>query len=151
MADLLPRNRVLKIQHRSEETPAKSFLVCVRLRQRSLLLLRGLFTHKSLRDDPLKIKRLHSFFTTVSSKLSNSLPTFSEIIMKSYFCILIALCIVLQTVQAAEMGSRARRQSENLITLHIPKDLLNQLLESMLGQGGIGDILRNILGNGGGN
>ncbi|GFU96232.1 hypothetical protein TNCV_4516401, partial [Trichonephila clavipes] len=39
-----------QIQHRSEETPAKSFLVCVRLRQRSLLLLTGLFTHKSLRD-----------------------------------------------------------------------------------------------------
>ncbi|GFS77962.1 hypothetical protein TNCV_2028321 [Trichonephila clavipes] len=51
MADLLPRNRVFQIQHRSEETPAKSFLVCVRLRQRSLLLLTGLFTHKFLRDE----------------------------------------------------------------------------------------------------
>ncbi|GFW47511.1 hypothetical protein TNCV_4798941, partial [Trichonephila clavipes] len=39
-----------QIQHCSEETPAKSFLVCVRLRQRSLLVLTGLFTHKSLRD-----------------------------------------------------------------------------------------------------
>ncbi|GFY22857.1 uncharacterized protein TNCV_2181181 [Trichonephila clavipes] len=38
------------MQYRSEETPAKSFLVCVRLRQRSLHLLTGLFTHKSLRD-----------------------------------------------------------------------------------------------------
>ncbi|GFY18617.1 uncharacterized protein TNCV_2398421 [Trichonephila clavipes] len=88
---------------------------------------------------------------TFPSKSSSSPPSFYEVIMKSYFCILIALCIVLQTVQAAEMGSRARRQSDNLITLHIPKDLLNQLLESLLGQGGIGDILKNILGNRGGN
>ncbi|GFY76677.1 uncharacterized protein TNIN_161831 [Trichonephila inaurata madagascariensis] len=87
----------------------------------------------------------------VANIKTSSHPTFSERIMKTYFCILIAICIVLQTVQAAEMGSRARRQSGNVITLHIPKDLLNQLLEALLGQEGIGDILKNIFGNGGGN
>ncbi|GFT39181.1 hypothetical protein TNCV_2897051 [Trichonephila clavipes] len=64
MADLLPRNRVVvllrwcKKQPLSEETPAKSFLVCVRLRQRSLHLLTGLFTHKSLRDASLACSHL---------------------------------------------------------------------------------------------
>ncbi|GFY18627.1 uncharacterized protein TNCV_2398521 [Trichonephila clavipes] len=108
----------------------------------------NVFSYKRLNQ---KLRYYSHFFTTVLSKLSGSPPTCSERIMKSYFCILIALCIVLQTVQAAEIGPRARRQSGNVITLHIPKDLLNQLLESLLGQGGIGDILKNILGNGGGN
>ncbi|GFR18392.1 uncharacterized protein TNCT_221631, partial [Trichonephila clavata] len=84
-------------------------------------------------------------------KLFSFPPAFSSIIMRTYFCILIALCIVLLTVQAVEMSPRVRRQSDNLITLNIPRDLLNQLLESLLGQGGIGDILKHILGNGGGN
>ncbi|GFV98393.1 hypothetical protein TNCV_623521 [Trichonephila clavipes] len=33
MADLLPRNRVVQKTTSQRETPAKSFLVCVRLRQ----------------------------------------------------------------------------------------------------------------------
>ncbi|GFY70085.1 uncharacterized protein TNIN_102841 [Trichonephila inaurata madagascariensis] len=87
-----------------------------------------------------------------SSKLSSSPPIFSEINMKTYFCIMIALCLVLVTVQAAEMGSRTRRQSDNLITLNIPRDLLDSLLKALLGEGGVGDLLKNILGgNGGGN
>ncbi|GFR25985.1 uncharacterized protein TNCT_722741, partial [Trichonephila clavata] len=74
-----------------------------------------------------------------------------KLIMKTYFCIMIALCMVLVIVQAAEMGSRARRQSDNVITLNIPRDLLDSLLKALLGEGGLGDLLKNILGNGGGN
>ncbi|PRD26326.1 UNVERIFIED_CONTAM: hypothetical protein NCL1_38401 [Trichonephila clavipes] len=87
-----------------------------------------------------------------SSKFSSSPSAFSKINMKTYFCILIALCLVLLTVQAAEMGSRTRRQSDNLITLNIPRDLLDSLLKALLGEGGVGDLLKTILGgNGGGN
>ncbi|GFT18073.1 dnaJ homolog subfamily C member 21 [Trichonephila clavipes] len=72
MADLFCRaTGGYQIQHRSEETPAKSFLVCVRLRQRSLLLLTGLFTHKSLRDD----KNLH--------RLTEATETF-QLIQQAY-------------------------------------------------------------------
>ncbi|GFX79916.1 hypothetical protein TNCV_558151 [Trichonephila clavipes] len=51
MADLLPRNRgVTKYNIAARRHQPSPSLVCVRLRQRSLLLLTGLFTHKSLRD-----------------------------------------------------------------------------------------------------
>ncbi|GFR18396.1 uncharacterized protein TNCT_221651 [Trichonephila clavata] len=115
-----------------------------------LLSLQEVEMRPNARTQP-KREQLHLFSPTFSIKLPSSPPTFSERIMRTYFCILIALCIVLQTVQAVEMSPRARRQSDNLITLNIPRDLLNQLLESLLGQGGLGDILKNILGNGGGN
>ncbi|GFT98864.1 DUF5641 domain-containing protein [Trichonephila clavipes] len=50
----LPRNRALPNTTLQRGDTSQVLLVCVRLRQRSLLLLTGLFTHKSLRDGILK-------------------------------------------------------------------------------------------------
>ncbi|GFY18618.1 uncharacterized protein TNCV_2398431 [Trichonephila clavipes] len=75
-----------------------------------------------------------SFFPSFDNKLPSSSPTFFEIIMKTYFCILIALCVVLVTVETAEISSRTRNQSDNLITVNIPRDLLDSLLKALLGK-----------------
>ncbi|GFY76679.1 uncharacterized protein TNIN_161851 [Trichonephila inaurata madagascariensis] len=72
-------------------------------------------------------------------------------LMKSYLCILIALCVVLVTVQAAEISSRTRRQSDHLTAVNIPRDLLDSLLKALLGEGGVRGLLETILGNRGGN
>ncbi|GFS89203.1 hypothetical protein NPIL_200321, partial [Nephila pilipes] len=64
--------------------------------------------------------------------------------MKACFAVLIAVCVVLLAVQSVEM-SRVRRQSDeqsdNLITLEIPRDLLVRLLEGLLRSLGLGGIL----------
>ncbi|GFY18633.1 uncharacterized protein TNCV_2398581 [Trichonephila clavipes] len=94
---------------------------------------------------------LHIFLQVLQLDFIKIQPS-PNLIMKTYFCILIALCLILVTVQAAEMGSRARRQSDNIITVNIPRDLLDSLLKALLGEGGLGDLLKTILGgNGGGN
>ncbi|GFY76356.1 uncharacterized protein TNIN_487451 [Trichonephila inaurata madagascariensis] len=70
---------------------------------------------------------------------------FFEKIMKAYFSIMIALCVVVLCLQAVEMSpsARARRQSDNdnLIELVIPQDILVRLLEGLLGALGLGAIL----------
>ncbi|GFY70084.1 uncharacterized protein TNIN_102831 [Trichonephila inaurata madagascariensis] len=92
---------------------------------------------------------LHLFLQVLQLDFITIQPS-PKLIMKTYFCILIALCLVLMTVQAAELSPRARRQSDNLITLNIPRDLLDSLLKALLGEGGVGDLLKTILGGNGG-
>ncbi|GFQ97438.1 nep-5 like spider venom protein Nep-713 [Trichonephila clavata] len=67
--------------------------------------------------------------------------------MKTYFSIMVALCVVLLSLQVVEMSpnARARRQSDNLVTLEIPHDILTRLVEGLLGalglKGGLGGLL----------
>ncbi|GFS91468.1 hypothetical protein NPIL_2231, partial [Nephila pilipes] len=47
--------------------------------------------------------------------------------MKVYFAVLVAMCIVVLTLQSVEMNpnARERRQTDNnLITLELPRDIL---------------------------
>nr|ARQ14843.1 Nep-5 like spider venom protein Nep-483 [Nephila pilipes] len=68
--------------------------------------------------------------------------------MKAYFSIMVALCVVLLSLQPVEMseGARARRQSnnDNLVPLEIPQDILARLVEGLLGalglKGGLGGL-----------
>ncbi|GFX59304.1 uncharacterized protein TNCV_4632621 [Trichonephila clavipes] len=62
MVDLLPRNRVSKYNIAARRHQPSPSLVCVRLIQCSLLLLTGLFTHKSLRDARATIDLLEDTF-----------------------------------------------------------------------------------------
>ncbi|GFY70083.1 uncharacterized protein TNIN_102821 [Trichonephila inaurata madagascariensis] len=72
-----------------------------------------------------------------------------KITMKAYFSIMVALCVVLLSLQAVEMSesARARRQSDNdnLVELEIPQDILARLVEGLLGalglKGGLGGLL----------
>ncbi|GFY18616.1 nep-5 like spider venom protein Nep-737 [Trichonephila clavipes] len=70
---------------------------------------------------------------------------FIKITMKAYFCIMVALCVVLLSLQAVEMsdGARARRQSsnDNIVTLAVPQNILIRLLKALLGALGLGGIL----------
>nr|ARQ14845.1 Nep-5 like spider venom protein Nep-713 [Nephila pilipes] len=67
--------------------------------------------------------------------------------MKAYFSIMVPLCVILLTLQAVEMSpnARVRRQSDNLVPLEIPKDILTRLVEGLLGalglKGGLGALL----------
>ncbi|GFR18394.1 uncharacterized protein TNCT_221641 [Trichonephila clavata] len=72
---------------------------------------------------------------------------FIKLRMKAYFCIMVVVCCVFLSLQAVEMSpnARARRQSDNLVTLEIPKDILTRLVEGLLGalglKGGLGGLL----------
>ncbi|GFY76680.1 uncharacterized protein TNIN_161861 [Trichonephila inaurata madagascariensis] len=75
---------------------------------------------------------------------------FIKKIMKAYFCIMVALCVVLLSLQAVEMseGARARRQSsnDNIVTLEVPQITLVRLLQALLGALGLSDLLGGLLG-----
>ncbi|GFY70081.1 uncharacterized protein TNIN_102801, partial [Trichonephila inaurata madagascariensis] len=75
---------------------------------------------------------------------------FTKIRMKAYFCIMVALYVLILCLQAVEMSevARARRQSDdnNLVTLLLPQNILKRLLQGLLGFLGLGGILGGILG-----
>ncbi|PRD29218.1 UNVERIFIED_CONTAM: hypothetical protein NCL1_30077 [Trichonephila clavipes] len=74
---------------------------------------------------------------------------FRQLIMKTYFCIMVVVCIFLLSLQAVEMSpnARARRQSnnDNLVTLEIPQNILTRLVKALLEalgfRGGLGRLL----------
>nr|ARQ14844.1 Nep-5 like spider venom protein Nep-217 [Nephila pilipes] len=67
--------------------------------------------------------------------------------MKAYFSIMVVVCVVFLSLQAVEMSpnARVRRQSDNLVTLEIPQNILARLVEGLLGalglKGGLGGLL----------
>ncbi|GFT44834.1 hypothetical protein NPIL_574131 [Nephila pilipes] len=54
--------------------------------------------------------------------------------MKAYFAVLVAMCVVLLTLQSVEMSPDAneKNQSDNLITLELPRDILVRLTGGLL-------------------
>ncbi|GFU14999.1 hypothetical protein NPIL_222911, partial [Nephila pilipes] len=55
--------------------------------------------------------------------------------MKAYFAVLVAMCVVVLTLQSVEMSpnARERRQTDNnLITLELPRDILVRLTDGLL-------------------
>ncbi|GFT31565.1 hypothetical protein NPIL_304081 [Nephila pilipes] len=84
------------------------------------------------------------FYTLVAMLSAASILYHSvKITMKAYFAVLVSVCVVLLAVQSVEMSpdARVRRDSDNIITLEIPQDILVRLLEAVLSSLGLDDIL----------
>ncbi|GFT39636.1 hypothetical protein NPIL_538941 [Nephila pilipes] len=64
-----------------------------------------------------------------------------EIIMQSYFFVILSVCVVLLSLHpgVVEMAPKARveRQSDDLLTIAISKDTVVGLLEALLGKDGL--------------